>query len=226
MQPNTRFLKSTTTSVAAFLLVATFVQVGFVQVGTAQAEKNAELKPMLAELGSVVVTETFDNPISKPFVTAKGDWKAIDGILMGQELAADKHAAVLSYNQPNRNSVIRFSFKYEDKTKGFNLSWNHKGGHLFRVAVAPNRLAINLDKDKKDPKSKPVNLASIKGDFAAGQWHTMQVEVSGDKVIAQIDNGAIAKASHEKLDTDKPSYRFVMRGNSLALDDLHIWETK
>lgn len=28
------------------------------------------------------------------------------------------------------------------------------------------------------------------------------------------------------LDTDKPNYRFVMKGDSLPIDDLQIWELK
>ncbi|MGB7346098.1 MAG: family 16 glycoside hydrolase [Pirellulaceae bacterium] len=188
------------------------------------AEKNVDIKPTLAEMGSSVVNESFDNPMTKPFTGVKGTWEAVDGVLQGKELASDKHAAVLNYNKPNRNSVVRFSFKFDDNTKGFNFSLNHKGGHLFRVVVAPTKMTINLDKDKKDPKSKAEVLATTKADFQSGKWHTMQVEMLGDKVFVQTDNGATAKASHAKLDTDKPNYRFVMRGDTLAIDDLQIWE--
>ncbi|QDT11640.1 family 16 glycoside hydrolase [Planctomycetes bacterium K23_9] len=194
--------------------------------GTALAEKNVELKPLLGDAGSPVASETFDSPLSKTFKAAKGEWNVVDGVLLGKELASDKHAAVLNYGKPNRNSVVRFSFKLDDDTKGFNFSLNHKRGHLFRVVVAPTKMTINLDKDKKDPTSKAKVMATAKAKFAPGQWHTMQIEMMGDKVVAQTDNGAVAKANHETLDTDKPNYRFVMRGNSLSLDDLTISEIK
>jgi hypothetical protein len=59
----------------------------------------------------------------------------IDGVLVGKELKADKHAAVLNFQKSNRNSVVRFSFKLDGETKGFNFSLNHAKGHLFRVNV-------------------------------------------------------------------------------------------
>jgi hypothetical protein len=150
----------------------------------------------------------------------------VDGALVAKELAADKHAAVLNYQKKNRNSVVRFSFKLDGSTKGFNFSLNHAKGHLFRVVIAPTKMTVNLDKDKKDSKSKAVVLASAKGSFEQGKWYTMQVEMVGEQVVAQTDNGVIAEATHAKLDTDKPNYRFVMRDETLSIDDLQIWDVK
>ncbi len=191
---------------------------------TAFAEKNATMNLLLGKSSSPTVIENFDNEVPQIAKAAKGKWEVVDGILTGKELASDKHAAVLSYNKQNHNSVVRFSFKVDGDTKGFNFSLNHKGGHLCRVVVAPTKMTINLDKDKKDPQSKAKILATAKGDFSGSEWHTMQVEFVGDTIAAQVDNGAVAKASHEKLDTNKPGYRWVMRGDSLSIDDLHIWE--
>lgn len=192
----------------------------------AHAEKNATIAPKISSIGSPVVQENFDGgKLAETMVPVKGEWKLVDGALHGKELSADKHAAVLNFQKANRNSVVRFSFKFDDNTEGLHLSLNHKGGHLFRVIVSPEKLAVNLDKDKKDPKSKAIVLASAKGDFHRGQWYTMQVEMVGEKVIVQTDTGVSLESSHQKLDTDKPNYRFVMRGNSLSIDDLQVWET-
>ena len=193
-------------------------------LSTALAEKNVAIETKIASLGSAVVEDSFDAPLAKTAVAAKGQWKVVDGVLLGKELAADKHAAVLNYQKKNRNSVVRFSFKLDGKTKGFNFSLNHAGGHLFRVVVAPTKMTLNLDKDKKDPESKAQVLATAKGEFEQGKWHTMQIEMLGDRVVAQTDGGLIVEGSHAKLDTDKPNYRFVMRGDSLAIDDLHVWD--
>jgi hypothetical protein len=190
---------------------------------TAFADKNVSIDTKIASLGSTVVEESFDSAVAKPMMPVKGQWKVVDGALVAKELAADKHAAVLNYQKKNRNSVVRFSFKLDGSTKGFNFSLNHAKGHLFRVVIAPTKMTVNLDKDKKDPKSKAVVLASAKGSFEQGKWYTMQVEMVGEQVVAQTDNGVIAEATHAKLDTDKPNYRFVMRGESLTIDDLHVW---
>ncbi len=197
-------------------------------VTPASAEKNVKIDPKIASLGAPVAEVTFDDAgqIGKPMQAAKGAWKLADGVLHGKELKADEHAAVLNYQRKNRNSVVRFSFKLDEDTTGFHFSMNHKKGHLFRVIVSPTKMAVNLDKDKKDPTSKRIVLGSSQGQFEPGNWYTMQVEMVGEQVVVQVDNGASVKASHASLDTDKPNYRFVMRGNSLSIDDLRIWDVK
>jgi len=190
------------------------------------AEKNAVLDLKLGETGDITLKETFDGSMPKPFQSVKGEWTVQDGSLSGKELASDQHAAVMNVQKKNRDSVVRVSFQFEGATKGFNFSLNHKGGHLFRVVVAPSGLRVNLDKDKKDPASKAVALGSAKVKFKAGEWYTLQVEMKGERVVAQTDNGAIIEISHAKLDTDKPNYRFVMKGDSLKLDDLMVWDWK
>ena len=195
-------------------------------VSPVSADKNVAIDPVLGKLGSPAVEETFDKPLDKPMIAVKGQWKVVDGVLVGKELAADEHAAVLNYQKKNRNSIVRLSFQFKDKTNGFNFSLNHAKGHLFRVVITPQALVVRLDKDKKDPQSKPINLGNAKASFKKGQWYTLQVEMIGDKVVAQTDNGAIVKASHEKLDTVKPNYRLVMRAESLLIDDLHVWNVK
>ncbi len=192
----------------------------------AYAEKNASLNTKLASVTSPVVTENFDHELALPLAGVKGEWKVVDGCLVGKELAADNHAAVLNFQKSNHNSVVRFSFKVDGETKGLNFSMNHAKGHLFRVVVTPTTMSLNLDKDKHDPQSKAVVLATAKGKFESGQWHTLQVEMVGDRVVAQTDNGLLVEGQHPSLDIEKPNYRFVTTGDSLSLDDLQIWEVK
>jgi hypothetical protein len=192
----------------------------------AMAEKNVSIDPKTGPVETPVVTQSFDAELSKPLAAVKGDWKVIDGVLVGKELKADQHAAVLNFQKSNRNSVVRFSFRLDGETNGFSFSLNHAKGHLFRVNVTETALSVNLDKDKKDPASKAVVLGSAKGKFEQGKWYTMQIEMQGEKVVAQTDNGLLVEATHASLDTDKPNYRFVMKGDSLSIDDLQIWELK
>jgi hypothetical protein len=211
------------------ILVVVFVAIftsPFVFVGPALADKNATMEPKLATPTDSGAVQDFDSEISKPLTAVKGEWQVVDGVLLGKELESDAHAAVLNYQQKNRNSIVRFSFKVEGSTKGFNFSLNHSKGHLFRVTVAPTAMTISLDKDKKDASSKVIKLATAKGKFEQGVWYTMQVEMKGDKVVAQTDNGICLEASHVSLDTDKPGYRFVMKGDSLSIDDLHVTKLK
>jgi hypothetical protein len=91
--------------------------------------------------------------------------------------------------------------------------------------VTGEGFTVNLDKDKKDPKSKAVVMADVKGKITPGEWHTMQVEILGDKVSVQTDFGLKADVSHKSLDVDKTGYRFVT-GGSVALDDVMVWKVE
>jgi hypothetical protein len=178
------------------------------------------------EFGKATVSDAIDgSKLGKKWMVAKGDWQVSDGAIHGKELAADKHAAVLNFAQPNKDSAIRFSFKLAG-AKGFNLSYNKAQGHLFRVAVAENGLTITLDKDKKDKASKVIKLGGATGRFKQGEWYTMLVVVEGENVSVQTDNGVKATGRHATLKQPKPNYRFVMRGEALVLDDVKIWELK
>lgn len=203
-----------------FLLVTVYF------LSSTMAEKNVSIDPKTGTVETPAVTQSFDSELSKPLAAVKGEWKVVEGVLVGKELKVDKHAAVLNFQKSNRNSVVRFSFKLDGETKGFNFSLNHAKGHLFRVNVTPAAISVNLDKDKKDPASKAVVLGTAKGKFEQGKWYTMQVEMQGEKVVAQTDNGLSVEATHASLDTDKPNYRFVMKGDSLSIDDLQIWDLK
>lgn len=187
------------------------------------AAKNAPLKAESVKVGAVVVEDAFDRAeLGQRYAAPKGDWRIAEGALVGKELAADKHAAVLSYQHPNRDSVIQVSFRL-DGTDGFNLSLNHAKGHLFRIIIAGDSMSLRTDQDKKDPKSKSLLLAKAEGKIAQGEWHTLLVEIHGENVAAQLDNGMHVSGSHASLNVDKPNYRFVMKGASLNLDDLKIW---
>ncbi|MBI3879233.1 MAG: hypothetical protein HY301_04115 [Verrucomicrobia bacterium] len=192
---------------------------------TCFAGKAADLKPALAKPGKVVFEEGFDAAqLGKTWSVNKGEWQPTDGALVGKVKKSDNHPAVLMLGQPNHNSLIQFSFKF-DGNKGFNLSYNSAKGHLFRILITSDGLTVSKDKDKKDAKSKSIELGKSAQKFAPGQWHTMLVEVQGDKVCIQTDNGVKIEAANRELDVDKTGYRFVT-GASVMLDDVKVWQAE
>ena len=189
---------------------------------------GAENKAVKPDRSSVEATAPlFDDTFARDELGAswsaiKGDWKIVDGALVGKEKKEDAHAAVVSCNRPNRNSTIHLSFKL-DGTDGFHLSFNHAKGHLFRIIVNTNKVTIHTDKDKKDPASKPITLATADAQIEQRTWHTMRVEVAGERVTVRINDDVKLEGSHPSLDVDKPNYRFIVRGATLALDNVKIW---
>jgi len=192
----------------------------------ALAGKATALKPILAQPGKTVFEQNFDSgALDKPWTVAKGDWQIAGGAIVGKEKPEDKHAGVLSLGLPNRDSIIQFSVKL-DGAAGFDLSYNHAKGHLFRLSITKDGVTLHTDGDKKDKSIKAVALGKAAVPFAQGQWVTLLVEVKGDRVAVQTDNGAKLEASDPRLAMEKVNYRFVTRGASVAIDDLKISEAK
>ena len=207
-----------------FALLAVSVSM-CLQIGSPSlADKSASLHPKQSKPGTLVIDEKFaDSQLGKNWSIGKGDWTVSHGAVIGKEKESDHHAAVLSLNHPNRNSVVQFSFML-DGVKAFHFSLNHPKGHLFRVVVDSKSLVVTKDKDKKDPASKAVQLAKVDSQFEPGKWYTMMVEMEGERVDVQTDSGVHAHGSHPELDNDKTGYRFVTTGQALSVSDLKVWE--
>jgi hypothetical protein len=210
-------MKIDTTSLLVTALVA-------LSSATCFAGKNADLKPILATPGKATAEDAFaGTALAKTWNVAKGDWQVREGALVGKEKKEDNHAAVCALAVPNHDSIIRFSFKF-DGTNNLGLSYNSAKGHLFRVNITSTAIAVSLDPDKKDPNSKAQSIGKAETKLENGQWYTIQVEVKGQKVVVQTDNGVKIEGSNPTLDVDKTGYRFVTKGESVLLADVKAWE--
>lgn len=190
------------------------------------AGKNASLKPILAKPGKSMAEQNFDKTeLDKTWTIAKGDWQVVDGALVGKEKASDNHPGVISLGLPNKDSITQFSFKL-DGAKALSLSYNHAAGHLFRVVINADGFTVSKDPDKKDTSIKGGMLGKSDTKFEKGQWYTMLVEVKGEKVAVQTDNGGKAEGTDPRLAMDKINYRFVTQGESVVVDDLKISEAQ
>lgn len=149
---------------------------------------------------------------------AKGEWTVSDGALHGKELAADKHAAVLTIPDPHVSSRIEFRLVMAG-AKGFHLSYNHEKGHLFRVRCDGKSVALVLDKDKKDPASKAVVLDHKEIAIDEGREIPVFCRVKGDEVEVRFGDVSLA-GKHESLARPKTGYRLIVQGSSVKIDDV------
>ncbi|MFV0444109.1 MAG: hypothetical protein ACK5Q5_11110, partial [Planctomycetaceae bacterium] len=126
----------------------------------------------LGQPGAVLLEDHFERATpGDGWKAAKGDWTIVEGALVGKELTSDKHAAVVSFGEKNRNSIVRLRFRLEG-AKQLHLSLNKAKGHLFRVVVNEQGLTMTLDKDKSAPASKGVVFAKAQGVIEPNKWHT------------------------------------------------------
>lgn len=163
--------------------------------------------------------------LKAPWTMPKGKWEAKDGALWGSEIKADKHAAVLHYNKKNHNLIVQFD--YEMKGAQFlHLSFNHAKGHLWRLMITDKEIRLQKDKDKKDPNSKAEVVAKAGFTSKPGQRHTVVVEIVGPQIVARVDDKITLKTSHAAFDTEKPNIRFIVRGESVLIDNVKAWEAE
>lgn len=190
------------------------------------AERQAALETELGQPGAVVLQDSFDRAErGDAWQVAKGDWTIVEGSLVGKELAADKHAAVASIGGKHTDSIVRFSFQLNG-AKQFAFSLNKAKGHLVRLNVNEQGLTLMLDKDKADPQSKAKVLAKAQGVIEPNHWHTLQIEIIGDRITARTDSGLKVAGQHADLACEKPGYRFVVSGESLRIDDFAVHAVK
>jgi len=188
------------------------------------AAKDAELAPVLAKPGKLLKEDAFGAAaLSGEWSVAKGEWAVKDGVLIAREKPEDKHAGVCALNLPNRNSIIRFSYRLTG-AKALTLSFNHAKGHLFRVSLGADSITLSKDKDKSDAAGKPLQLAKAEAPKNGAEWTTIQVEMLGQKVAVTTDSGLKLEGADTALDVEKTGYRFVISGESAELDGVKIWE--
>jgi hypothetical protein len=156
--------------------------------------------------------------IPKIWKGVKGAWAVSDGAMSGKELAADEHGAVFMIPDQHKDSTFTCRFQVNG-ARAFGLSYNHPKGHLFRVRINAKNAVLALDKDKKDPTSKPINFANAKLDLKPGVWYDLSCTVKGDTVSVECA-GEKLSGTHEKLKMAKTGYRFTVAGESVLVDDV------
>lgn len=193
---------------------------------TAMAEKDVDLPAVIATRGELVFEDDFSGAkLQDDWQQVRGEWKISEGAVVGKEVKADKHAAVFHCLKKNRNSVVRFSFRL-DGADQFHFSLNYQRGHLFRTIVTPDSVTVRTDHSKRDKSIRSEMLGKAAATFQPGKWYTMQIEMVGDRVAVTTDNGVKIEGQHARLDTEKPNYRFILKSQYLALDDIRVWNAQ
>lgn len=182
---------------------------------------------LISKKGGSLMIDNFsaDTPLKSPWTMPKGKWEVKDGALVGSEIKADNHAAVLHYNKKNHNLIVQFD--YEMKGAQFlHLSFNHAKGHLWRLMITDKEIRLQKDKDKKNPNSKAEVVAKTNFTSKPGERHTVTVEIVGPQIVAHVDDKITLKASNSVFDTEKPNIRFIVRGESVLIDNFIAWQAE
>lgn len=186
------------------------------------ADKDAPTT-LMTERGKLLVSDDFaGNALASEWRAAKGKWEVADGSARGAELKEDMHAAVIRRKVEFHDAVFQFSFRLGG-AKATSLSLNDNKGHVCRVVINPSGFTVVKDKSNKTSTDKSAQLDIQRVTITPETWHTMIVEVSGQRMLARLDNGATAYGEHAGIDVDKNDIGFTVGGQSTSFRNLRVW---
>ena len=156
----------------------------------------------------------------------KGKWEVADGAMRGSELAADKHGAVIRTAQKLQNFVIAYEVKL-DGAKVTSLSINGPKDHLARIIVAPTRFVVQRDDQDHEGPDKAVIFLNKAMEIAPGTWHSVVLEMVGDKMVGTLDGKITGEGSDPTFAAkEKMSPGFTVSGESASFRNVRIYTAK
>src|SRR5262245_28850953 len=147
------------------------------------AAETAELKTLMTQRGKLVFSDDLTQTPAQRWHVVKGAWTAADGCIGVKEIKDDMHGAVARRPVPQGNFVVQYSFKV-DGGRNTTLSFNDAKGHCCRVIIDPTDLTVRKDSHDHNQTDKPLTLDRQASPVAAGQWHTLLVEILGPEMVA------------------------------------------
>ena len=207
-------MKTSLALLIAFTSAAIAAEPGPPQTRIAQIEKLA--------LGDPVA----GSALAKEWKAGKGKWEVADGAMRGSELAADKHGAVIRTALKLQNIVIAYEVKL-DGAKTTSLSINGPKDHLARIIVAPNRFVVQRDDQDHEGPDKAVVFLSKEMKLEPGTWHTVVLEMVGDKMVGTLDGKITGEGSDPTFAAkEKMSPGFTVAGESASFRNIRIYAAK
>ena len=157
---------------------------------------------------------------------AKGKWEVADGAMRAAELAADKHGAVIRTALKLQNIVIAYEVKL-DGAKVTSLSINGPKDHLARIIVAPTRFVVQRDDQDHEGPDKAVIFLNKAMEIAPGTWHSVVLEMVGDKMVGTLDGKITGEGSDPTFAAkEKMSPGFTVSGESASFRNVRIYTAK
>lgn len=157
---------------------------------------------------------------------AIGQWQVKDGVLHGDEVAADKHPSSCTWKLDATNMVITAQFKLGTATQvAFGcrdtIAPNH---HLGRTYISRDAIWI-VRQSGISKTSKSEKLAELKTPIDPNAWHDITIEISGDHYRATV-GGHVVEAHHERYKDAKGLVALITKGQGAQFKSVAIWHAR
>ena len=203
------------------------------------ADKLPETR--LATRGKLLLSEDFAKPVEEAKMIAKADpkaktkaqfsngwrlrpgkWEFVGGGMKGTELAADEHGAVARIPFVFKDAIIQYDVRL-DGCKQTTFSVNDAKDHVCRVLINAKGFSTQKDDNDHAGPDKAVKFGTEAMTIQPGTWHTVLVEIQGDKMVTTL-GGKTLSGSDALIATDKANFGFTVSGDGASVRNLRVWE--
>lgn len=183
------------------------------------------LAPLACKADKLLFADDF-NALKPVWGVGKGDWKIVDGTARGAERPDDKHKAGIGHKEKLRDCVIRLVFALDGaksvEVSLIKLDAAREREHVCRVAFGAESLKLYAQTGMgKTTKNILIGERPMK--LVPGQRYTALVECVGNRLVAQVDNGAVARGTHDVLASEKESLNLTVNGATGVFDEVKVW---
>ncbi len=185
-------------------------------------------EPLMTVRGATLLSDDL-HTLNPAWKTAKGHWTIQDGVLRGEEVADDHHAATSRQALEFQDGVIQFELRLDGATS-VALSLNDAGGHAARVVIDEQGFQARKDDHDHSGPDKALAFPRVSTPVPAGTWHTVTLEVLGDRLLATLDGqntpSTVSFGRAALIGTPKTNLGLVVQGGAASFRNLNVWAAK
>lgn len=208
-------------SILLLLLCAAPLPVLFAQSAPV-AEITQPTKPIVTTPFDQPTPPTRKGPING-WQAGIGEWWVQDGVLHGDEVAEDHHAASCTYRLEATDLLITAEFKLgKSGHVAFGcrdtIAPNH---HLGRTFITPESIWIQkMSGIAKTTRSE--KLTELKVPIDPEAWQTLTIEISNDRYLARIGQHRL-EARHQRFKDAKGIVALIVKGQGAQFRNVALW---
>jgi hypothetical protein len=206
---------------------------GALTIAAAETKSATPPKTTLVTPTKLIVATAFDQdtPLirKKPILgwsAAIGQWQVKDGVLHGDEVAADNHPSSCTWKLDATNMVITAQFRLGTAA---HVAFGCRDSipphhHLARTYISKDAIWV-VRQSGISKTSKSEKLAELKTPIDPNEWHSITIEFSGDHYRATVD-GHVVEARHERYKDAKGLVALITKGQGAQFKNVAIWQAK
>ncbi|MCU0721600.1 MAG: arylsulfatase [Pirellula sp.] len=154
----------------------------------------------------------------EPWKVVRGNWRAVDGVLVGTALA--RQPAALSVPLKNQNVSIQFDVKLSDAQRQ-TVRFDIEGGGSYRFDLTTTGLAIVKNGGGAQGGEQQANWAQVEGKLNPEEWYTVHIRIENDKAYFSTSELKV-ETTQELIAKPRVTASWVIAGGTSSLRSVKV----